>query len=239
MSDSASELSRIVNAANKRERYQAKTEFPKAIVEFARRVEQWFMENGQEITLGRFRATFITLGEGKLGFEGYITKIVPHVHTLAEFENLMAKLGYEFDSVDERAPVWLMVTGDTRGDDRHQRVITNIIKQLPEESVLVECGGKGVEAIVATVADQYDIQVNEYQAHKPSKMADVFMDEEPYGLLIIHENPKHSARMVALAKLAKQFSVPIKVIRDIDSKPDLYDWLEEISVSDEEDEDDD
>jgi hypothetical protein len=237
MADKADDLQRTINAANNRAKFRAKTEFPEAIVKFGRKVEQWFVEHDQPVTLHRFRGTFITLAQGKVGFAGHIAKIVPIIHTEAEFENLLRVLGYEFDDEDTRPPLTVIVCGDSALTSESRKDVAHILRQLPVGSSVVEGGQpKGVECITAELAEQLGFVCDEYGCRSMDDLVDMFDEAEPDAIIVIHENPKESKRVMAIAKLAKKADIPVKLIRHLEERPDIYEWIDEIvPVEDEDD----
>lgn len=232
MADSASEFDRIVKEANNRAKYRAKDKFPDSIVRFARKVEDWFHRYDQEVTLSKFKAIFITMGEAKLGFAGYINKIVPIIHTEAEFENLLRILGYEFTDDVEADALTILVCGDKAWIDRKGMIA--VLRQLPEGSTILEGGqDEGAEFLAAKVGEHLEFEVIESLCRKVEDFEELFEEHEPHGVLVFHTKPKESKRVVAIATIAKATGTPLKVVKG--SHVDLTEWIDSMYEEDDDD----
>jgi hypothetical protein len=224
VAERSDDFNRIIKEANTRAKYHTKTDFPDTIKKFARKVEAWFQQYDQIITLQRFKGQFITMGEAKLGFAGYITKIVPIIHTDAEFEALLSGMGYEFeDADDDSMAITVLVCGDREWDDR--KLLVSTLRQLPTGSTIVECGAdEGIEVLAAQLGESLGFTIDEYPCRKLADFEEVF-NEEIDGLLVFHTDPKSSKRVMAIARLAKDNDIPIKVVK---KSVDLTDWIDDM-----------
>jgi len=227
-------LNHLLDLANKRSRYAARTEFPPAIVKFGKRVEEILLSRGVEITLKRYRQEFINYGVGKVGFHPYVEKIVPEIHTEDEFVNLLSVLGY--DVVDEEeleVDLRVLVCGSRDWEDG--TFMLKHLRQLPKGTTIIEGAAPGADTLAALYAKQLGFEIDEYPAnwgkyHRaagPIRNKQMLEEGQPDVVLAFHEDIAESKGTRDMCIQAKKAGIPVKILSGA-KQVDIASWLEEV-----------
>jgi hypothetical protein len=210
MADYSDDLNRIIKQADTRKQYDAHSYFepPESIVKFARKVEAWMTRYEIPMSVSRFKDTFIHLGQTKLGFAGYVERIVPRLYTDSEFTVLMETLGYEVteeEDVDEYSenPIRALVVGSDTWDN--PSFIGKTLRQLPPSTILYTNARSRVDLVAVKYWDEYGYQVKDIQ--NPKKM---FSRKD--CVLVFHEDISNSIHSRKIAKHAKEKGIGVKIM---------------------------
>lgn len=218
------DFQRILDQANRRAKFRTKTDFPNAIVKHGQKVIDWFNDNDMQWNVAKFKHMFIHFGQGKLGNENFIKKVVPIIWTDAEFEALLSQMGYDIADPESSDPWTVMVTGDKEWED--QSYINRVLRGLSPDSTVVAGSLDGAETMAMIVANSLGFATVEEQAVNKQEIESLIDDNDIEGLVVFHTDPKSSKRTMFIARLCKERDIPIKVLKG-DKRFDILDWLEE------------
>lgn len=224
------EIQGIIDSARKRSRSHVGDYFriSKGIRKFAEENVIAHMEQYEiPITSQRFRHEFISAGIGKLGFNGYIQKVVPKIHTQEEFDVLLKDLGYEAAGnfeLDE--PLRVLICGSRDWGDA--KLIRYIMEQLPRNTIIIEGGARGADTLAASIADQLGFAVEEYPADwSMGKSAGYIRNRQmleegkPDLVIAFSEDIRSSKGTLNMVKQAKKAEVPIRIFTGQKRSPKL------------------
>lgn len=227
MADVSDGLNHKISMASKRSRYAARKEFPDSIVRFAKKVEDYMLENEISITLARFKHEFISAGQCKVGFFDYVERIIPEIHTDEEFMNLLAILGYDvMDEGEEPEGIRVLVCGSETWSD--SRFMLHTLRQLPAGSIIIEGGAKGADTMAARYADQLGFEVEEFSANTDSQ--ELLDEGEPDVVIAFHESIADSEATKEICLLAKRDGIPVKILSGT-KRVEILQWLEEVLLA--------
>ena len=216
-------LNGIIGYANKR-RFSPR-DYPQSIVTHAQRVIDWHEHHEIVWGLDRFRQMFLDFGVARMGFANYVEKVIPVIHTPEEFAHLLQQMGYDVVTEDDRDPIRVFVSGYSGWSD--SKAILGVLRALPDESTLYECGAAGAECMAAKLADQFEIIVAEEAANSSQSVRAFFENADPDILVLFDSAPKEHKRTMFLVSLAREYEVPIKIVTGT-KKVDFEAWLEEV-----------
>lgn len=212
MSDSSDSLQRIIANANHRARYDAHSYFepPEAIIKFGKTVESWMEEHGRSVTLSGFRDAFITLGQAKLGFAGFVEKVVPKIWTESEFQVLLETLGYTV--LDEDVPpedpyaddpLRVLVIGSDSWD-LGSGPIHKALRQLPPSTTVVTNAISTVDVLASRVWEQYGA-VEDIEDPK------VMLRNVDF-VIAFHENIQESKHTAIIIRKSREKGIGVMVV---------------------------
>jgi hypothetical protein len=210
VADYSDDLNRIIKQADTRAQYDAHSYFepPASLVKFGRKVEAWLNDGNIQITASRFKDTFIHLGQCRLGFSGYVEKIVPHLHTDSEFQVLMEALGYEVTDEEEddeyaEKPLRILVAGSNTWEN--SSFIGKTLRSLPPSTILYTNARSAVDLVAVKYWDEYQRKVKDVQ--DPKRML-----HHKDIVIIFHEDISESKHCRQIAKRAKAKGIGVKII---------------------------